>query len=103
MPQEGMIRLSTRDKNLRKRLILSDAELAADTAQSGSMRNIEMLMQEMNLQKDPKKKNILMEEYNRILEATAPFVPEGPITKAAEANKPSADMSFLDKILSVFK
>jgi len=67
MPQPE-IRLSTRDKNLKKQLQLSPTELLMDDIHDQSDTNYAELRTAIAEQKNPKLKQILIAEHDRLLE-----------------------------------
>ena len=101
LQQGGMRKLSTRDKRLMQTVSLTEPELLADRMGSNTINNMSELLAEMEAQKSPKRKAILATEYNRLLELNAPEVPDIAIT-VGQKQTPDP-MSFLDKIISIFK
>jgi membrane-bound ClpP family serine protease len=101
LQQGGMRKLSTRDKKLVQALTLTDSEMLADQMKNNSASNISELLREMDMQKNPKNKAVLLSEYNKILQNVEPWAPD-PSVQIVQ--KQSQDpMSFLDKIISIFK
>ena len=76
LQQGGMRKLNTRDKKLVQALTLTESEMLADQIGQNSINNISELVREMDAQKDPKRRAILVSEYNRILQNAEPWIPE---------------------------
>jgi len=98
-------KLSTRDKKLRKDLMLTPEELAKDIESSQTEYNINMLIEEISRAKTPAIKKILMDEHTSIMASIAEKETRLAANKVAApkvAENTVQPASLLDTLISIF-
>lgn len=99
MADKNIVRLSTRDKNLRNALMLTDKELAEDILNSQKEHSVKELLREIERTKNPAAKEVLQNEYARVMR-TAEMIDE--MNAYPVAMPPTKTPNLLDRILTFF-
>ena len=112
MAEPVKIKLSTRDKNLKRQFQLSPEELLLDDLHDQSLANYDELATTISKQSDPKKKKILIDEYvrlretrNKVLQSAeemveASVIPESTMVRTSTVSAPVDSPTIMNQVKS---
>lgn len=92
------LQLSTRDKNLRKQLVLTPAERMADLVTDSRQSNLDELATAIATTRDPKAKIILQAEQDRLIFLSPPIVQKQPEPVRAPIQEPAKSPTIMDQL-----